>query len=92
MSDKNSAYLIKSYNIFILFILNHATFCVGRFALAVFCLHPLLPHVGNIGIISKWSTNCTISSLPMVRSPNARFVSSRERINLTNHYGRNILS
>ena len=35
-------------------ILNHATFfCVGRFALAVFYPHYLLPHVGNIGTISK---------------------------------------
>ena len=34
--------------------LNHAIFfCVGRVALAVFCLHYLLPHVGNIGTISK---------------------------------------
>ena len=80
-------------------ILNHATFfCVGRFALAVFCLHYLLPHVGNIGtIISKTSNGIglpIVPFLPMVRSdsPNARFVSSPERINLTNHYGRNILS
>ena len=72
-------------------------FCVGRFALAVFCLHYLLPHVGNIGTISKTLNGIglpIVPFLPMVRSPNARFGSSRERINLhvTNHYGRNILS
>ena len=81
-------------------ILNHTIFlflffCVGRFALVVFCLHYLLPHVGNIGTISKTLNGIglpIVPILPMVRSPNARFVSSRERINLTNHYGRNILS
>ena len=73
-------------------------FCVGRFALAVFCLHYLhylLPHVGNIGTISKILNGIglpIVPILPMVRSPNARFVSSCERINLTNHHGRNILS
>ena len=70
-------------------------FCVGRFALAVFCLHPLLPYVGNVGTISKTLNRIglpIVPFLPMERSPNARFVSSRERINLTNQYGRNILS
>ena len=70
-------------------------FCVGRFALAVFCLHYLLSHVGNIGTISKTLNGIglpIVPFLPMERSPNTRFVSSRERINLTNQYGRNILS
>ena len=66
-------------------ILNHATFfCVGRFAFAIFCLHYLLPHVGNIGTISKTLNGIglpIVPFLPMVRSPNTRFVSSRERIN-----------
>ena len=69
-------------------------FCVGRYDLAVFCLHYLLPHVGNIGTISKTLNGIgqpNVPFLPMVRTPNARFVSSRERINLNNHYGRNIL-
>ena len=55
-------------------------FCVGRFALAVFCLHYLLPHVGNIGTINDIGLPI-VPFLQMVRSPNARFVSSRERIN-----------
>ena len=63
-------------------------FCVGRFALAVFCLQ--IPQVGNIGTISKTLKGIglpIVPFLPMVRSPNTRFVSSHERINLTNHLG-----
>ena len=64
-------------------------FRVGRFTHAVFCQHYLLPYVGNIGVIGN---NVTIGKtlngiclpmvpfLPMLRTPNTRFVSSRGRI------------
>ena len=76
MSDKQYRLfekLIKHFHA--LYIESGDFFRVGRFACAVFCLHYLLPYVVNIGKTLNGIGLPMVPFLPMVRTPNACFVS-----------------
>ena len=71
-------FLFSMYIYILCYFFNYIA-CLTKTVLAVFCLHHFLPHVGNIGTISKTLNDIGLPIVPfspMERSPNARFVSS----------------